>query len=1027
MTEGAGTPAATSTAERLEALVEVGRILAAPAGLPATSVRLLEVAAGIGRWAAGTVWAVDEEAVSLLGSWVDAGSGVDAAEFEASLQRLDPARVAAELLPLVGDDPAPLAITCGEVTPAWALPGMEGGLDLAVAVPLTGRQTLRGVAVFGGHAPPAMGTEQVLALEALGTQVGAYLERTAAERLDRTLQLRLQALVDNRRMALLLEDEHRRVALVNDNFMALFELPGMPADLAGTDGSATADQAKHLFEDPDGYVARVAELLRDDAPVVQERLRMADGRILERDFLPVGGPDGPLGHIWVYTDVTSRLAAADALNQSNEELARALDRAQELAEIAEQASAAKSAFLASMSHEIRTPMNGVMGMNTLLLASELSPEQRELAEGVQQSAESLLGIIDQILDLSKVEAGRLELENVDFDLHAAITAATAIVRPVAERKRLPLRVRLEAGLPYAVCGDPLRLRQVLINLLGNAVKFTETGAVYLRVDVADVDPPDPDHHTILFEVRDSGVGIAPAEVARLFQPFAQADSSTARRYGGTGLGLAISRQLIELMGGSIEVLSALGEGSRFTFTVRLGRSNPEALEDHLVADFGDDRNTPLAGRRILLVDDHPVNRGVAEAALRRFGAAVDTAWDGVGALQQFAPGRYDAIVLDVRMPNMDGYDAARQIRRREDEEYAPRVPILALTADAMPEDRDRALASGMDEHLGKPFRMGDLGEMVENLIARSAGARFETVTSEPGAVPGEAADATASHAEGGDPAEGGRGGPRVLVVDDNQTNRRVALDQLARYPVTAVAVADGVSALGRLAAEPFDLVLLDGMMPGLDGTAVAREIRRREARAGLPRIPIVGVTASILPEDRRRMMESGMDDQVAKPVRPEELAALLERWLPAGGTRRTAVIPPPEHGVTPDDEDGPIVDPAAFNRLSDLGDVLFVERIVRLFLADAAERVAQVDDGLDSGDVLKVRAALHAIEGICGNVGAVALDRKARAIHREMSQREDLGERPLERGGGPSGLELLLDSTRIRLQEQLAAARSQQR
>jgi CheY-like chemotaxis protein/HPt (histidine-containing phosphotransfer) domain-containing protein len=231
-----------------------------------------------------------------------------------------------------------------------------------------------------------------------------------------------------------------------------------------------------------------------------------------------------------------------------------------------------------------------------------------------------------------------------------------------------------------------------------------------------------------------------------------------------------------------------------------------------------------------------------------------------------------------------------------------------------------------------------------------------------------------------------------------------------------------VAALARLAMEPFDLVLLDGMMPGLDGPAVTREIRRREEAGSLPRIPIVGVTASILPEDRRRMLEAGMDDQIAKPLRPDELASVIERWLPRTARRRTLVIAPPiEQGQADDDHEAPVVDTEAFARLSDLGDVQFVERIVRLFLADAAERVAQVDDGFEMGDALKVRTALHAIEGICGNVGAMALDVRARQIHEDIRRREDRGEEPLDRNAGPSDLEALLDATRFRLQERLAA------
>ena len=708
-----------------------------------------------------------------------------------------------------------------------------------------------------------------------------------------------------------------------------------------------------------------------------------------------------------------RVAAADALRDSNLELARALDRAQELADIAEHASAAKSAFLASMSHEIRTPMNGVLASASLLLGTELTSEQRRLSEDIQGSGESLLEIIDQILDLSRIEAGRLELAEINFDLHAVITAASAIVRPVAIRKNLYLGVRLLPNLPIAVRGDPLRLRQVLINLLGNAIKFTERGQVLLRVaPLGDVGG----RLMVQFEVVDTGVGIAAEQVDRLFEPFTQADSSTARRFGGTGLGLAISRQLIELMGGSIDLVSAIGEGSKFTFTVTLDAGDSDSLEEHLISDDAGVAHGLLAGRRILLVDDHPVNRGVAEAALHRFGAEVVTAWDGQEALDRFEPGRYHAIVMDVRMPNMDGYDAAREIRRIEVEAFAVRTPILALTADAMAEDRDRALAAGMDEHLGKPFRVATLGEVLAQLIDASAIDLASRLSPEAAAPAGPPVEAVPTDLVGR---------PRVLVVDDNDISRRLATSLLARHAVAVETAVDGAAALSRMAAVPFDLVLLDGFMPGLDGPAVAREVRRREGLGGLAAIPIVAVSASVLPEDRRRMLEAGMSDYIAKPLRGEELAAVLEVWLPGDAGLRTARIPqaPVSYATVGGDGDVPILDLPTFARLADLGDAQFVERIVRLFLADAAERVAQVDDAIDSGDVMRLRAALHALEGICGNVGATALDRRARELHDAIRLREDRGEDPLGRQVGPSDLEPLLDATRIRLQEHLVGSR----
>ncbi|MHB8958736.1 MAG: hybrid sensor histidine kinase/response regulator [Candidatus Limnocylindrales bacterium] len=864
----------------------------------------------------------------------------------------------------------------------------------------------------GSREDEALDAGEVRQLYALNQELEARLEAVMRELAD--TQGRLDALCDGAAAGVLLEDTAGRIVRVNETLVALLDLPAQPELFVGTPAAELVGFLRSRFADPDGFGTSTARILADGVPTRGERLVMTDGRVLEREFRPIGG-DRPSGRLWTY-----RLVGAEG----SDDLGTALTRARELAELAEHANAAKSAFLAAMSHEIRTPMNGVLGMNYLLLATELTPEQREMAKGVQMSAESLLEIIDQILDLSKIEAGRLELEDADFDLRAVIDAAATVVRPAARRKHLQLRTRQDPNLPTFVRGDAHRLRQVLMNLLGNAVKFTEHGSVMLRAQVAPADlaPADDERAQFLiqFEVVDTGIGISSEQMSRLFQPFVQAETSTTRRFGGTGLGLTISRQLIELMDGTITVVSSPGEGSRFTFTVRLA-APAEIPADTSLNENLEGHEQLLAGRRILLVDDHQLNRNLAETALCRFGAEVDVAWDGLQALERFAPGRYDAVVLDVRMPRMDGYDAAREIRRIEDDQMAPRTPILALTADAMVDDRDRALAAGMDEHLGKPFRMVELGVIVAELISEAGLGRAELT----------AAGSGPSVAAAGAPAESPavRGVPRVLVVDDNATNRKIAEINLARLPVTCESVADGRIALERLAAEPFDLVLLDSMMPGLDGPATAREIRRRERAGGLAPIPIVALTASVLPEDRAIMLEAGMDDHLSKPVRLEDLARMLDTWLPAGGAARTRAIPEPETLIAAPmttrrpvaDPIEPVVDPGVFARLSDLGDATFVDRIVRLFLADAAERVDQVEEALEAGDVLRLRIALHALEGISGNVGAVALDRRARELHEIIRRREDLGLDPLAEPIGDSGLEDLLDATRAWFRESIAA------
>lgn len=751
---------------------------------------------------------------------------------------------------------------------------------------------------------------------------------------------RLRTVTNALAEGLFMQDDAGRITYFNP---ALITILGFPAERLS--GAVAHDlihahdaSGRHvpLAQCPIRQTTQTGAVYRSD----DELFRTASGELLpvEVSSAPITHRGRVLGSVTVFRDVSERKKAEQALREARE--------------AAERNARMKSEFLANMSHEIRTPLNGVLGMLSLALDTSLTPEQREYLSIAYNSGDTLLALLNDILDLSKMDAGQMALESVEFDLYPTIEDMAKLLAARAQEKGLELNVFVDPTLPHWVMGDPVRLRQVISNLTGNAIKFTEKGEVIVH---ARLEREDENTVWVRIEVRDTGIGIPPEARERIFEAFAQADSSTTRKYGGTGLGLTLSRRLIGLMSGNLELESEVGRGSTFWFTLPLAKAR--RLEQDFIPHPG------LVGKRVLIADDNVTNRIIFERVCSAWGMLPRSVEDGAKALvwlmdAQAAGEPFDLALFDMLMPGMDGRQLARAVRANEE---LRRLPLVLITSYIKRDGHRRDEDTLFEACLTKPVIQAELHQALVRILGLASREKHPLQT---------LATEDLSHA-------------RVLLVEDNPVNRKVAIGILKRFGIIPEVAEDGRQAVEAFQNGTFDLILMDCQMPVMDGMQATRAIRDLEREQARLPTPILALTAHASQQELEPCLAAGMNGHLTKPFKPEDLAELLLRWLGAGRHPQVPVSPIAPVAVAPEDE--PAVDRDVLRQLDEVlgGEAASV---VEFFIEYLPGQLACLHAACDEGNLDTLRREAHSLKGSAGNIGARRLAAQCRELEQLASE-----------------------------------------